>query len=230
MLGRDGDLIADVGYHKKLTSEKGYKGGLHNLDVFAKVASAQLDLPVLSTLSLSSCLSYYNYYVSDYVTLDATTRLGLVAQYVYIVTTSGGAMCAAYATAFFVLEAYYLQLTVSADQLNAELMEGAEREQYELTRARLEAEVQDRWIKFTSHRNAAKNCIWCCLTSLFVSAMCELYAPDNHNNWLAFCCFCALFSGVVSIWKLVFEFRMRYIPIIEKHQGADNDEDGFHED
>ena len=118
--------------------------------IYSRIASAQLTLPVISTLALGACFSFYNYYGTAYAHLDADTFIGRDPQALFICATSVAAVCSVYSTTFFVLEAYYLQLIVSADEFN----KGFNNENANARRVELADDVANLWGKFIPHRNA----------------------------------------------------------------------------
>ena len=51
---------------------------------------AQMTLPVISTLALGACMSFYNYYGTLYVKMDAPTFVGRASQVILYVGESEG--------------------------------------------------------------------------------------------------------------------------------------------
>ena len=64
--------------------------------IYSRIASAQLTLPVISTLALGACFSFYNYYGTAYSHLDASTFIGRLAQGLFLCATSVAAVCSVY--------------------------------------------------------------------------------------------------------------------------------------
>ncbi len=155
----DGDLIPRKlagSIHAPIADHTDY------VAIYSRIASAQLTLPVISTLALGACFSFYNYYGTAYAHLDADTLIGRLAQALFICATSVAAVCSVYSTTFFVLEAYYLQLIVSADEFN----KGFNNENANARRVELADDVANLWGKFIPHRNAARSALWVCLRCL----------------------------------------------------------------
>ena len=201
------------------------KVGANYVEIFSKVAAANGTLPLISTLSLCACLSYYNYYTPTYVTMNSDTSVGRAAQFIYILSASISAACAVYSTVFFVLEGYYLKLAINSDDMNrnmvqAQLMNDSE---YLSLRNQLGEDIEENWEYFTPHRGAARNCLWLALSGLFISASCELFVDAGAVTYLAIAGMFLMIMAIVFIWKLVLQFRAEYRPILARAQDIDDD-------
>ena len=160
-----------LGLHRPIAEHADY------IAIYSRIASAQLTLPVISTLALGACFSFYNYYGTAYSHLDASTFIGRLAQGLFLCATSVAAVCSVYSTTFFVLEAYYLQLIVSADEFN----KGFNNENAHARRVELADDVAKLWGKFIPHRNAARSALWVCLRCLCENARARAYSMTERD-------------------------------------------------
>lgn len=217
------DIDIDTESHIPWTSKQSSFAEIDTdyIAIYSRIASAQMTLPVIATLELGTCFSFYNYYGTAYAHLNATTAIGWIAQCVFIVALSIASVCSAYATTFFVLEAYYLQLIVSVEEFNTHTHKASNKEQASVQQARAELaeSVSKIWGKFIPHRNAARSALWTCLSLLFISAACELVV-DGDVNIITLIGVALLLTGVFFVWRLVIQFRMAYKPLLAKAQGV----------
>ena len=189
--------------------------GMKNIE---ERASASLNLPVISTLCLGAGLELL-YDKSDYVTMDGKTRRIQIGQALVMISLAVCITCNLYATAFSVVEAYYLQLSVGADEWMASAHSDIiNDEEINENRESLHNDVEAILVKFDRQRQSARGCLWIGLASLVMAAIGEMLVTSV--SWLAISV-----SGILAfavIWAIgtVLEVRRTYRPLLAKYQGV----------